>query len=187
MGLTLELKWDPKELQQWEGDPVGKAIVRQLRNAGDRAARALVTSIVKYIQSKKKLKSPFIREGIFLKRPGAKADLGDLEWRATISGALIPLAQYPYQVKQVGRGAQVQSVSVDVGKSTAVSAFAFSRGGRVSLLARTAKGRYPLKLLFSSTRVDPLNDAGVVDGMFATVRASMTTAFEKAISEAFEK
>lgn len=182
MAANLKLEWNPADLAFWQGDAITKAIVRTMRNAGDRAARAMQTQAVKYIQSRKLLKSTFVRSLMYMKRPGQSSTLGELEWKIGVSGRAIPLTKYQTRFSKT-RG---WTVRVNPGKATRFpSAFGLLVGtGHGGLFMRKGKSRYPIKELFSSRLTDVLQDEGAIDALFAPARATLNAAFATAIGEA---
>jgi acetylglutamate kinase len=179
-GLTIEAKWTERDLERWRGDALEKAIVRAIRNAGDRAARRMLTDGVKFIQSKKRLKESFLRSQIKLFRPGKSAKLDDLVWSIRVSGKAVPLAMYP-AVRTTRTGVTVR---VNVGKAQKVAhAFlATMPSGHEGIYLRKTKHRLPIKELYSTKLTDVIQDEGAVDAIFAPAKEALTAAFDEAVA-----
>lgn len=186
MAITLDLKWDASQLVT--GDEVSKSTLKSLRNAGDRAARKVVTDAVKYVQSRKRLKSTFIRKGIRISdRPGASASLDNLVWGLVISGKAIPLSQYgvtAFAASRKGEGGT--KIRINPGKVTKLKgAFVQTlKSGHVGVFVRKGKEKFPIKQLMSMPLSEVIgHDPSAVDNLLAPARESMTAAFQQAMAE----
>lgn len=161
---------------------VKQAVDRAARNAGDKAGRQLVTSMQKYVQSKKNLKSAFVRAAMELKRPTQTTGLEAMRWRVKVVGKPVPVAQYPITPGKRGVRARINK-----GKSTLIaSAFvvpAFDGG----VFVRTGKARGPLKQLYTSRITDVLSDAGVIDGLLAQAQTTLRTAMSEGLGAQLAK
>jgi hypothetical protein len=174
MAISLTLEWDKAQVAALSGDKLAKALTRAVRNSGDQAARQLVTQAVKYIRSRKNLKSGFIREALKLQRPGAGASLEDMAWNLRVRGKPVPLSQYP---TRKGKGGVVARVNKG-GSATLPGAFLANVGsGHRGVFIRKGKARLPIKQLFSSRVTDVLEDSGALDDLFRKAQARMAQAF----------
>lgn len=186
MPVTLSMKWDDHEMVK-AGD-ITKATLKSLRNAGDRAARKLMTDAVKYVQTRKRLKSTFIRKGMSVQRPGQSSSIDQLAWTLRVSGAAVPLAQYGSTAfkgsKKKGEGGV--KVRINPGKATKLkSAFRQTLdSGHVGIFQRKGKARFPIKQLMSMPLSQIIGaDPSAVDKLFEPAREAMTAAFTAAMAE----
>jgi hypothetical protein len=173
--IKARLDWQPAQaaaLADMAKD-VRKATVRAMRNAGDKAGRALVTASVAYVRSRKNLKSGFIRSQLTLKRPGRDAEL---VWtmKAT-SPRPVSLAQYPHTVTK--RGVRVR-VNKGGGKLLTGAFPATVGAGHRGIFIRKGNGKLPIKQLLSSRLTDVLQDEGKLQELLAKSREIMRVAFD---------
>jgi len=156
-------------------DLSGKALrvetLRAAKRAGSSALRAARAQASREVRTRKALRLAVVNKALRV-----QADVTDLEWRLTISGAGIPLAAYPH--RQTAKGV---SVRVNRGGAKLIqSAFlATMRSGHRGVFARSGELRLPIKELYASRVVDVFGDPGAVDAVLGRADVVFRTTFAR--------
>jgi hypothetical protein len=167
----MEASFTWKDIRGHEG-PLGRlapfpgaerAVLRAFKKAGRDMIRAMKTASQRSIRFRKRIRIRRILDGLRVKIAPANT-LQDLEWRMDVSGAPIPLVEYPH--RQTARGV---SVAVNQGRRKLVkSAFeATMKSGHVGVFLRRGKGRLPIDELFSSRLSDVMQDSEAIPAVTA--------------------
>jgi hypothetical protein len=180
----LTLKWDSRDLEVFRGRRIEGALLRALSKAGGDAIRFVRTGTGKLVRQRKRMKLGRVRGGLPIFFPTNKSQISDLGWRMDVSGAPVPLAEFPHRVvrRQEGRrhGGGVM-VEVNVGKRQLVrSAFvARMASGHVGVFRRRGEARLPIDEAFTSRLSDVVQDTGFVPFVYEGAQARFASTFAR--------
>lgn len=169
MAINFTLTWDQGQLAKLRGAEIDKVLAKAVRNAGDQAARGLVTQAIKLVRSRRNLKSGYLRQLIRLRRPGKSADLAGMVWRVSVDRQPIPLSKYPHTTSR--RGTRVR---LGPGQTLLLKRV-FEVNGR--LFERAGRARLPIKQKLSSRPADIIEEGASIAALFDKARARMAEAF----------
>ena len=172
---NVTVTWLPKDLSVWRDDKVAKSAMRALAKAGGDGLRAMRTAGTRMVRERKRLKVARVNRGLTLLFPSSKQRL---IWRMQVSGAPVPLAEYPH--RQVKSGV---SVEVNVGRRKLVrSAFvATMKSGHEGIFKRRGKKRLPIAEAFSTRISDVFGDRGgaAAQSVLTSGLVKMNATFER--------
>lgn len=175
MCAAITFTWDSRDLAVWRGGRVEKALETAMKRAGNEALRAMKAASTRSVRQRKRVRVARVNKGLPLTYPKTSA-LASLAWRMDVSGAAVPLADYPS--RQTRKGV---SVAVNNGKRKVVkSAFlATMTSGHQGVFVRTGKSRLPIKELFSTTIADVFGDDGMIPAVQNRAQSVFASAFER--------
>lgn len=171
MPVSLDVKWDRREIAALERGPLKAALKRALRKAGATALRDMRAEASKRVRARKRIKGRYVRDAITMRRAKGGA-IADMEWAIDVAGDPVPLVAYPH--RQTKRGV---SVEVNTGKRTLIpgSFLARMRSGHEGAFRRRGRERLPIDELLGSRPVDALLHEGEADAVAARGGESFAT------------
>jgi hypothetical protein len=180
---SITFQWDTSHAHALTNGGVERATARALSKAGGDAARFMRTGSARLVRARKRLKLARVLRSLPLTFPRGKA-IEDLVWLMDVSGAAIPLIDYPS--RQVKSGV---SVAVNAGgRSILKSAFIATMGnGHRGVFFRTGKSRLPIKEAFTTRVSDVFNDAGMIEGVLEGAQAKFAATFERLLPLELDK
>lgn len=180
--MNVTYTWDQGQLRMWQGPSVQRAVTRALTKSLRDGLRTLKTESSRYVRSRKRLKVSRVNKGLPTYSSGK--DISDLQAVMRVSGAPIPLVEYPYNVTSQG-----VSVAVNVGKRMLIrSAFeATMRSGHTGIFRREGKSRLPIRELYSTKISDVFNDAGMLPAVLAKTMTSFGKTFDRVLPLELDK
>jgi hypothetical protein len=178
-GISIRVDWDPGALK---GGKLGKAVRSALRKAGSTSLRDMRSEATKRVRARKRLRAGFIRKAITMSRPKG-GDIERMEWALHVSGAPVPLIQYPHtqryaMVPGPHGNARFTKAGISVrvnkgrGKQTLIKpAFlATMKSGHRGIFVRRGNRRLPIDERFASRVTDALRHPGELDAIVARGR-----------------
>jgi hypothetical protein len=176
MSGGLSVEFDPADIARLRGVP--GALFRVLRASGSDAVRFLRTGSNRLIRQRKRFKASTLNRAMTLEYPSRARDIEGLEWKLNVSGAPVPLAEFPH--RQTAKGV---SVGINVSKRTLIkSAFvATMASGHEGVFEREGKSRLPISELYSTRVTDVFQDAGFADYVFQGAQIKFQTTFDRLI------
>jgi hypothetical protein len=157
------------DIRPWLRAHPEKAVLKAARQAGGDAQRAMRAEAKRQVRARKRIAAKYLaNKSLPLDRPAP------LTWRMRVSGAPVPLGEYPR--RQTARGV---SVEINRGKRVLIkSAFlARMRTGRLGVFLRPTDARYPMGHRLGSSVSDAMQDAA--EPTLERARAVFTSAFER--------
>lgn len=144
---SFTLKWDAKGIAAWRDERVAKALARALKKSGNRAIRALRAEAKRQVRQRSPIKAKYLADtALPLTMPSGSA-IPDLVWTMRVSGAAVPLGQFPK--RQTKKGVVV---TVSRGKSVLIPHAFLALAKRsmkgdsnpIGVFLRPGKARYPM-------------------------------------------
>jgi hypothetical protein len=171
----IEFTWDSRDLQVWRGRQVDAALTRAVSKAGGDAVRFLRTGSSRLLRQRKRMRVKTVNAGLPLHYPKTKS-LEAMEWRMDVSGAPIPVIDFPS--RQTKRGV---SVAINTGARALIkSAFiATMRSGHTGVFKRDGKARLPISELFSSKISDVVQDRGFIPFVQEGAQTVFSNSFDR--------
>jgi hypothetical protein len=176
---TLTVSWDAKSLGFIRKSRLERAVLSTTKKAGGDAIRAVRAEAKRRVRERVRIRAGYLaNRALPLVYPKGAERLEGLVWRVDVSGAAVPLGEYPR--RQTRRGV---SVEVQVGKRSLIqSAFlAASRGGRKGVFLRPGKARYPMGHRLGLNVADSMADGRVPELALQRGRVVFETAFARLI------
>jgi hypothetical protein len=144
--MSLLLEWDQKALGVTK--KIDRAITSALSKAGGDSIRAARASAKREIRNTTRIKAKYLaNKALPLTFPRGRKTINSLVWRMDVSGAAVPMGEYPRRKVKAG-----VSVEIKKGKRVLVkSAFlARTKTGVIGVFRRPSKERYPMGHLLTS-------------------------------------
>lgn len=175
--MPVDVKWN---LGVWgltglQGSKrITRALTRALAKAGTDAIRQLKSTSNKTVRQRKRFKVARVNKALPVYYPQNKSDISRLVWRMDVSGAPVPLAEFPY--RQTRKGV---SVAVNTGKRVMVKGAFVARmkSGHVGIYHRRGKARLPIDEAFTTRVSDVFNDSGMIPELQAKTNAVFRNSF----------
>lgn len=173
----LSFTWDSRDLAVWRTAGVEKALARAVSKAGGDAIRFMKVGSSRLLRQRKRFRVSRVNKALPLTFPRGKA-IEDLEWRMDVSGAAVPIVDFPHSQNRRG-----VSVAVNKGgRKLLGSAFvATMRSGHRGVFERAFRGapRLPIQEVFSSRVSDVFHDRDFVPFVQAGAQVRFSSAFER--------
>jgi hypothetical protein len=152
--------------------------------AGRDALRTLTSASKKGARARKKLKARRVSEALAPHGPHSPRALEEMVWRLEISGAPVPLEDYPHSGGAHGRPLVVQ---VNVGKKVMVKGLfeAVMKSGHKGIFLRKGAERFPIKEAFSTNVANVVGD--LHEDLFNAAQNAFDVTFERVMKAEVDK
>lgn len=159
--IRLSIKLDSRELNPFRSGAAQRAIFTALRKAGNTAIRRMRAVSKRKIREEKRIKAKYLSDkALPITLPRGAKGIESLVWRMDVSGASVPLGEYP--VRQTRRGVSVR-VNKNTGPKTILGAFIrLRKDGRTGVFKRPGNERYPMGHKLSSSVDQVFRDKGFI-------------------------
>lgn len=138
----ITFEWDSREVQAAHGAVEPLRLFRALKRSGADAIRSMRAESKRQIRSSVRLRSRYLTNEAFpLNMPRARSSIGGLVWTMRVSGAPVPLSEYPHRANKKGVRVQVKRGSFVLIKSAFL---ARRKTGKVGVFLRPTEARYPM-------------------------------------------
>src|SRR6185503_6170312 len=136
---TIVLKWNREQLQATAG--IGPATIAALRKAGGDALRALRAATKRSIRERTRIRAGYLANRSLPLTFAKGSKLQHFVWTMDVSGAPVPLGEYPRRQTRKGVSLEIVRGSRKLLKHAFL---AVGRSGRVGVFLRPGKQRYPM-------------------------------------------
>ncbi len=172
---SITFQWDKGQLEAWKGHGVEKAVASAMSKAGRGAIRAMQAASTRSVRQRKRLKVARVKKGLKLTFPQGK-ELADLVWRMDVSGAPIPLGEFPHSQTRKGVTVAVNNGARKLIRSAFVATL---KSGHEGVFMRRGKGRLPIDEKFSTRISDVFKDEGMIPAVFKVTEAVLVRDFHR--------
>jgi hypothetical protein len=175
--------WDKDALAFFHGKPQ-RAVLQAAKRAGRDAIRALRAEAKRAVRERVRIRAGYLANTALPLKYATQRRLEDLEWRMDVSGAAVPLGEYPRRQTRKG-------VSVEVKRGSRVrleSAFLAARkAGRQGVFLRPTAQRYPMGHRLGLSVADSMRDGIVPTRALERGRLVFESAFTRLLKVELER
>lgn len=183
--MTIEFRWDSRDLEIWRGNKTEKALARALRLAGNAAIRTVQKESSGHILSKKYLRESEVKDGLPLIFPGTRTEIRALQWTELVSGKPIQLIKFPHVATSNGI---LIRISKGTGTKRIASGFlATMKSGRKGIFMRRGKARLPIDELYTTRLSDSMSNPATIVSIYSKAYPKMQATFDKGLIREFKK
>lgn len=162
--VRISMQLDTRALNPLRSGAVARAILIAMRKAGNTAIRKMRAVSKRRVRDEKRIKANYLADkALPIRTPRGARNIESLVWRMDVSGAPVPLGEYPARQNKKGVVVKVNRAG---GPKTILGAFIqLRRDGRKGVFKRPDKDRYPMGHKLSTSVDQVFRDKGFIPGV----------------------
>jgi hypothetical protein len=138
----IHAEWSVADLAYWRSQVNARTLARALKRAGKDALKSMRADAKRRVRDRVRIRAGYLADKAFPLVNAMGTDIDALEWRMKVSGAAVPLGEYPRRQLKAGVRVEVQKGKVKLIKSAFLAMT--KRGRKGVFLREEGVGRYPM-------------------------------------------